>query len=391
VERLQLDEEALRRMEREGADATQTKAQAENARAELHAMRSLKNVLSSRKTLLQLLPASLADEPPPRASEEEEAPFPRRMPCLFINHGIGPLPLMGRQPAIASPLKAFASTLAADQQPTAVVVISAHWESSPPAIGSAQFPRLIFDYDGFGLGSYKYKYPAPGAPVVAERIRLLLAGAGIRASVDAGRGWDQCVFVPMMLAFPRADVPLVEVSVHAGQDAAAHVAMGRALAPLREEGVLIVGSGNSFYNLDYFFSDDPVVRREGISHCSAFNDWLRASMTEHFPTPEARLDRLRRWAELAPSAREAHGFGSAAHLMPLFVVAGAALGEIGSVFGAVGNPSQPEKDPMRGFVLSCFEFRDRFRVRLRITSNAHLFLRASQPVLVDLRIVPDVR
>ena len=325
--------------------------------------------------------------------DEPDEPLPAtRMPCLFVNHGIGPLPLMAQQPSISSILTSYASTLPADQWPSAIVVCSAHWEVEPLTIGTAQFPALIHDYDGFRGAGYKYRYPAPGAPSVGERIRLLCAAAGIPATTDAKRGWDQCVFVPMMLAFPGADVPIVEVSLRRGQDAAAHVALGQALAPLREEGVLIVGSGNSFHNLRYFFADDPQLRQAGVAHSHAFDEWLRALLTDESLTPEARLQALVRWHELAPSAAEAHAEGEAEQLMPLLVVAGAALGGAGDALeGGGAVPSAHPDDPMASFALSTFEFRDRFRVRFRPVVNSSPYQRVHQPVTVRISVVPGSR
>ena len=168
------------------------------------------------------------------------------------------------------------------------------------------------------------RYDAPGSPSVAARIRELLEAAGLGCAADGARGWDHGVFVPMMLMFPEADVPIVQLSLLRSQDAQQHLALGAALAPLRAEGVLLVGSGVSFHNFKYFFGDQQAGRRLSRT----WDEWLRQAMTAPMGAA-ARTDALAGWVS-APAAREAHPKGAAEHLMPAFVVAGAGMGSGGS-------------------------------------------------------------
>ena len=161
-------------------------------------------------------------------------PVPARMPTIYINHGGGPLPLLGSQPKVAAFLSSYIATLPA--RPSAVIVATAHWEADPVAVSSGSNPHLLFDYSGFPSESYEYKYSAPGSPPLAKRIRDLLEAAGVAAVADEKRGNDHGVFVPMKLLMPEADVPVIALSLRAGQRAADQVAIGRALAPLRDEG-----------------------------------------------------------------------------------------------------------------------------------------------------------
>ena len=139
-------------------------------------------------------------------------------------------------------------------RPKAVLVISGHWEMPQPTVNIAERPKLLFDYYGFPEHTYRLKYPVAGAPDLEPRVRSLLADAGFELGVDSKRGLDHGVFVPFLLIFPRADVPIMQLSLLQSLDPAAHLAMGRALAPLRERGVLIVGSGMSYHNLAAMFS-----------------------------------------------------------------------------------------------------------------------------------------
>ena len=242
-----------------------------------------------------------------------------RMPSIYINHGGGPMPLRGQQPDVAQFLSSYAATL--PEKPTAVLVVTAHWQAAVTTVSSGASMSLLFDYGGFPPETYQYKYPASGSPEVASRVCDLLKGAGLAHAQDVQRGWDHGVFVPMMLMFPKADVPIVQISLLASQDAAAHIAVGSALKPLRDEGVLIVGSGVSFHNFQYFFARDDRSRVSGVAHSHTFDEWLTATLTN--PVATARNAQLASW-DSAPSAREAHPIGAAEHLLPALVVAGAA-------------------------------------------------------------------
>lgn len=200
-------------------------------------------------------------------------PAATRLPTLFIPHGGGPCFFMDPPPAapelwvkMGDHLRALADGLPA--RPSAILIVSGHWETERPTLNVAAEPALLFDYYGFPEHTYRLAYPARGAPDVAGRVRGLLAEAGFPADVEAERGLDHGVFVPLMLVYPQADVPVLQLSLQQDLDPAEHLAIGRALAPLREEGVLIVGSGMSYHNLRDFFSP------RGNAEAEAFDAWL---------------------------------------------------------------------------------------------------------------------
>ena len=243
----------------------------------------------------------------------------KRQPTLYIPHGGGPCFFMDVQPGfpadlwerMAAYLRGIDASLGV--RPKAVLVISAHWEEAVPTVNVAARPPLLYDYYGFPEHTYRLTYPAPGSPALAARVRELLAGAGIASAEDAGRGLDHGVFVPFKLIYPDADVPMVQLSLIAGLDAQAHLAFGRALAPLRDEGVLIVGSGMSYHNLREFFngSRSPLA--------DDFDRWLSETATD--PDAATRNAKLAAWHE-TPGALACHPRSE--HLIPLMVAAGAA-------------------------------------------------------------------
>ncbi len=236
-------------------------------------------------------------------------------PCFFMEDGIGP---KGTWDRMAAYLRGIAASVG--QRPKAILVISGHWEEAQPTVHVGRNPPLLFDYYGFPEHTYHLRYPAPGAPELAGRVRGLLAAAGIESGEEAARGLDHGVFVPLLLMYPAADIPVVELSLRQDLDPGAHLAIGRALAPLRDEGVLIVGSGMSFHNLRYFASTDSRV----IEAAQRFDDWLTAAVEAVDETERARA--LESWAA-TPEAVFCHP--RAEHLAPLFVVAGAAQGDRG--------------------------------------------------------------
>jgi aromatic ring-opening dioxygenase catalytic subunit (LigB family) len=209
-------------------------------------------------------------------------------------------------------MAAFLSSVGKDVAPTpkAVLVISGHWEEPEFTVGSSARPPLIYDYSGFPPETYQLKYNAPGSPELAQRVIALLSEAGIPGRSDPQRGFDHGVFIPFKLVYPEANVPIVQLSLKAGLDPAAHIAAGRALAPLRDEGILIVGSGMSYHNLRGFFAGggNPAAER--------FDTWLTSAVTG-----EEAPQKLLEWRS-APSAREAHPREE--HLIPLMVAVGAA-------------------------------------------------------------------
>jgi aromatic ring-opening dioxygenase catalytic subunit (LigB family) len=208
-------------------------------------------------------------------------------------------------------------------RPSAMVVVSAHWERPVPTVMSSPRPPLLFDYHGFPPHTYELTWPAPGEPQLAARVRSLLEGAGFATAEDGARGFDHGTFVPLKLAFPSADMPAVQLSLETDLDPARHIAIGRALAPLREQGVLLVGSGMTFHNLREF---GRATSREARSQQSEpFDSWLRQAVTAE---PARREAELTRW-HAAPLARHAHPREE--HLLPLMVMAGAAGDDLGEI------------------------------------------------------------
>lgn len=236
-----------------------------------------------------------------------------RQPTFFIPHGGGPCFFIpdpaGHWTGMGEFLRSLPGRLA--QPPKAILVVSAHWETDGFRIGSGSKLPMSYDYYGFPPETYAIRYDAPGAPELADRAATLLRQAGVPVKLDAEHGYDHGVFVPMKMAFPDATIPVVEMSVERNLDPALHLAAGRALSSLRDEGVLIIGSGMSFHDLKAFGDR----RFTGVSR--AFDQWLASALMQ---PGNIRADQLARWDE-APGAREAHP--TAEHLIPLMVAAGA--------------------------------------------------------------------
>ncbi|MEO7755374.1 MAG: class III extradiol ring-cleavage dioxygenase, partial [Dokdonella sp.] len=189
-----------------------------------------------------------------------------RLPALYIPHGGGPCFFMdppANAPHLWDGMAAYLRGIdaAVGERPKAILVISAHWEAADPVVNSGAAPDMLFDYYGFPEHTYRLDYPAAGSPVLAARVRFLLGSAGIASGEDATRGYDHGVFVPFLLMYPDADIPVVQLSLKAGLDPSVHLAIGRALTPLRDEGVLIVGSGMSNHNLSEFFATNEQTVR----------------------------------------------------------------------------------------------------------------------------------
>jgi len=245
----------------------------------------------------------------------------QRLPTLYIPHGGGPCFFMdvppGLPPDMWDRMAAYLRSLdrSLGTRPKAVLVISAHWEAQRPTVNTAQHPSLLFDYYGFPEHTYRLTYPAAGSPQLASRVRELLAGAGIPSDSDSQRGLDHGVFVPFKLIYPDADVPMVQLSLNQNLDAATHLQMGRALLPLRDEGVLIVGSGMSYHNLRDFYSSSP----RAVQAAEQFDRWLTDAVMAADVSERDR--QLTQW-QAAPGAREVHPRPE--HLIPLMVAAGAA-------------------------------------------------------------------
>lgn len=239
-----------------------------------------------------------------------------RQPVLFIPHGGGPCFFMDWKPAdtwvgMANFLENVASTL--PQRPSAIVLVSAHWlEPQFSVTGHAQ-PELIYDYYGFPPHTYELAYPAPGQPQLAEQVAQLIKKDGTAAQVDAERGFDHGMFIPLKVMFPEADIPVIQLSLRQDLNPQAHLQMGQALAALRDENVLIIGSGMSFHNM----------RAYGDSGFSAVSDEFDAWLSDAVQSPAAERERLLQDWTNAPHAHLCHPQGGEEHLIPLLVAAGA--------------------------------------------------------------------
>jgi len=241
---------------------------------------------------------------------------PGRQPSLFIPHGGGPCFFMKwtmGPPDTWNKTRAFLESIPASlpEKPQALLVISGHWEENVPTVGAAKSPELIYDYSGFPSETYQLTWPAPGSPELAGKVQSLLQEAGLGSASNDTRGYDHGVFIPLKVAFPEADIPVVTLSLASSLDPALHLSVGRALTPLREQGVLTIGSGMSFHNLRALFTGGALDRSR------EFDRWL----TETIESPVAQRDaRLKEW-KTAPFASFAHPREE--HLIPLMVAAGA--------------------------------------------------------------------
>jgi aromatic ring-opening dioxygenase catalytic subunit (LigB family) len=265
---------------------------------------------------------------------------PSRQPSLFLPHGGGPCFFMDWTWGPADTWKktehflaGLAATLPAT--PKAIVVVSGHWEEPAFTTGAAAAPGLIYDYSGFPEHTYRLTWPAAGNPALAARVAEMLRQAGLPSAVDPERGYDHGVFVPLKVVFPEAQIPVVPLSLDMSLDPALHLAAGKVLAPLRDEGVLIVGSGMSFHNLRAY------LRPETSERAQAFDAWL----TQAIEMPaEQRAECLATWRS-APFAAFAHPRQE--HLIPLMVAAGA---------GGEAPGRQIFTDEPMGAAISAFRF-----------------------------------
>jgi aromatic ring-opening dioxygenase catalytic subunit (LigB family) len=260
----------------------------------------------------------------------------KRLPTYFIPHGGGPCFFLkpedfppGMPKNIWNSLESYLRGIdgLVGRRPKAVLVISAHWMTPRITLGSAEKHHLLYDYYGFPDYTYQLNYPARGAPEVARRAAELLMSSGIEADFDSERGIDHGVFVPFMLIYPDADVPIVPMSLSQDLDAAKHLEIGRALAPLRDEDVLIIGSGMSFHNMR------AIMTGTHNAEAATFDAWL---LTAAEAAPDQRTSLLAQW-EREPSGRIAHP--QEEHLIPLMVAAGAAATDRGrqSFGGTLGG------------------------------------------------------
>jgi 4,5-DOPA dioxygenase extradiol len=236
---------------------------------------------------------------------------PASLPTLFVSHGA---PTLAIEPGV--PASTFLAGLG-KRFPgiTAVLCISAHWNTPRPAVNAVMKPATIHDFSGFPQELYGITYPAPGAPALSRRVAGLVEAAGLSCDMDTGRGLDHGAWVPMMLMFPDAGIPVVQLSIQGHLDPARHLALGEAIAPLRHEGVLVIGSGGAVHPL----GDPGVSLGAGLptDHwATAFNEWLNHVVTS------GDTQSLVRYRELAPSAVHAQYYPD--HFMPLLAALGAA-------------------------------------------------------------------
>ena len=243
-----------------------------------------------------------------------------RLPTLFLSHGGGPWPFVdGMREMFSKTAQQFKDLpRSLPERPKAVLMVTGHWTAEQFSVSSAAHPPMDYDYTGFPPHTYQLQYPAPGSPALAQRVANLLTAAGVNCLQDPQRGFDHGTFVPLGLMYPAADMPIVLLSMKRGYDAAEHLRVGELLAPLRDQGILIMGSGLSYHNMRGFGSpaSTPIA--------SAFEHYLNDAVTQ--PDAEQRKRMLVNWQN-APHARQAHPRED--HLIPLLVVAGAAATDRG--------------------------------------------------------------
>lgn len=232
-----------------------------------------------------------------------------RMPTLFVSHGAPTLPMEPGETGAA-----WQKIAAELPQPSAILVISAHWETDLPTVSSVAHPETLHDFSGFPDVLYQLQYPAPGAPQLAQSVVAALRQADIPVQVSSTRGLDHGAWVPLSLMYPAADIPVTQLSLQPKHNPAWHIALGRALQPLREQGVLIAGSGSITHNLRAIFQ-----HQQGASvpqWVTEFCDWMAEKIQA------GDIDSLRSYRGLAPHAVLNHPTDE--HLLPLFVALGAA-------------------------------------------------------------------
>jgi len=258
---------------------------------------------------------------------------------IYIPHGGGPLPLLSEDgyEKMNPFLRELPSTI---PEPEAIVIISAHWEEPVVSITAHKNPPMLFDYSGFPPESYEYDYPAPGRPRLASRIQAMLGTAGIGARLDYERGFDHGVFIPLMLMYPAAEIPCIQISLSSSLDAGFHVELGKALAPLKKENLLILGSGFSFHNMQAIMTrqGDEVDEKNRL-----FEDWLAQTCSDPDLELSEREQRLIEW-DRAPHARYCHPREE--HLLPLQVCFGIARASATTVF----------QDVVSGFITSAYQW-----------------------------------
>jgi 4,5-DOPA dioxygenase extradiol len=234
------------------------------------------------------------------------------LPTLFVSHG-APNVILTDTPARRF-LARLADTL--PERPGAILAVSAHWETDHPTVSAPEVNKTIHDFNGFDAPLYDIRYDAPGAPWLADRVDSLLGEAGLRCSIDRRRGLDHGAWAPLILAWPEANLPVAQLSVQSGLGPAHHLALGRALAGLRSQGVLILGSGSFTHDLSEFAGYRHAVAAPEPAWVTDFAQWF------DFALREGRTADLIAYRRLAPHAAKNHP--TEEHLLPLFVSLGAA-------------------------------------------------------------------
>ncbi len=242
-----------------------------------------------------------------------------RQPTYFIPHGGGPWPFMdahwgGGYEDLTAFLKSIRPSL--PQTPKAILLVTAHWDDVDTlTVSTAEHPGMYYDYYGFPPHTYEIKYPAPGSPEVANDVVAAMQAAGIPVKTDDTRGYDHGTFIPLMVAFPEADIPVVQMSLRGDLDPEFHIKFGEALAPLREQGILILASGMSYHNMRAFRTEHPAHEAASMR----FDDWLKDTL-ENADT-QTRDTALTHWWD-NPDAQACH-FPTPEHFLPVMVAAGA--------------------------------------------------------------------
>ena len=265
-----------------------------------------------------------------KGAPEETEKMPRqttekkdRMPVVFLPHGGGPWPFMDDElfgrPGMWDKMREYMEGLSifSPERPRALLIVSAHWEEAVPTVMTSPNPPMYYDYYNFPKETYEIQWPAPGAPEVAHRVQELLEKVGITTDANDTRGFDHGTFVPLKLAYPDAGIPTFQLSLVKGLDPLTHIKIGRALEPLRDEGVFIIGSGMSYHNLRALLGRG-VSAQKTLDDSKAFDEWLAALVDDEVSRRETLLVE---W-EKAPAARASHPREE--HLLPLMVIAGAA-------------------------------------------------------------------
>lgn len=248
----------------------------------------------------------------------------KKLQIIYFSHGGGPMPLLKDVSHLAM-IEFMQKLPGLIHKPEAIVVISAHWEEKNPTLLSNPTPTMLYDYIGFPEETYKIQYPAKGNPTLAEKIQSLLKKNDIEALLDKNRGFDHGLFIPLMLMYPEADIPAIQLSLVKGLDARKHIEIGHALRSLENKNILIIGSGFSFHNMAAFSWRDKDI---DDPKNDAFQEWLIETCTKTSSQTD-REELLENW-ENAPNARYCHPREE--HLLPLHVCQAMAVDKAELIF-----------------------------------------------------------